>query len=682
MGIDIFELPGILLRRWLYVVVTAIACMALAAGFVVMRKPVFTATTDILIDPQGLSAAPADPALAQLAGAQDGATLESQIYLVKSREVLNPVADELNLASDRFLNPGGIADKENATIAVVGGLQRNLLIEREGQSFVLSLTMKHRDPGMAAKIANTVASVYLKRLHEARSDASTRASGAFELQAKDLAEKLRRAEEELEKFKEANNLVATGPQQNLVIDQQVEGVNRQLIAARADLEQKRANYNQVKGLTVGSIEAGGIPEALASTALSGMRGRYADLAARADQLATTLGSSHPQMQAARSQVAGLRQEMEDELARIRQSMKGAMERADAGTAALQKRLDALTASSLDTSEAGIKARALQSEVEALRALYKTLLTRASELGQRDTVDVNNSRIISQAVPGGGQSFMTKIIIIVAGALFGIALGSGIAVVREILGRFLAGLRKTEDDPATVAAATDEAGSVPVDVTSTETATAGPEELEATSGPPVIAHIPADQETSTRQYGLSGRKFVESGDLDRKIQIGVSRMVDALLRHSGPGTPSTILFISPDNDNGAGRIVPDVAGALHRLDKEVLFTKGEGGHDASAAEAPLGDRLRFTRLSLQLPRRAQKGAPTFSNFAGHKRQADFIIIDANGAEARHHLAELLERASGILLVARDGDEGDLVELIDSLSPWRDRMLGTIKLGSAA
>jgi uncharacterized protein involved in exopolysaccharide biosynthesis len=675
MGIDIFQLPGVLLRRWLYVVVTAAACMALAAGFVVLRKPVFTATTDILIDPQGLSAAPADATLAQLAGAQDGATIESQIYLVKSREVLNPVVDELNLSSDRFLNPAGIADKENATIAVVGSLQKNLLIEREGQSFVLSLTMKHRDPGTAAKIANTVAAVYLKRLHAARSDASTRASGAFELQARDLAEKLRRSEEELEKFKEANNLVATGPQQNLVIDQQVEGVNRQIITARADFEQKRASYEQVKGLTVGSIEAGGIPEALASTALSGMRGRYADLVARADQLSATLGSSHPQMQAARSQIAGLRQEMEDELTRIRQSMKGAMERADASTAALQKRLDALTISSLDTSEAGIKARALQSEVEALRALYKTLLTRASELGQRDTVDVNNSRVISQAVPGGGPSFMTKIIIIVAGGLFGIALGSGVAVLREILARFVAGLRRQEEQsPAkphpVVAPVVDE---VP---------TEADDAAAAVSGPPVIAHIPSDPARSARRFGLSGRKFVESGELDRKTQIGVSRMVDALLRHSGPGAPSTILFISPDNDNGAGRIVPDVAGALNRLDKEVLFTKGEGGHDASATEAPLGDRLRFTRLPLHLPRRALKGAPTFSNFTGGRRKADFIIIDANGAEARRHLAELLERANGILLVARDGEESDLSELIDSLSPWRDRMLGTVKLGSAA
>jgi hypothetical protein len=115
---------------------------------------------------------------------------------------------------------------------------------------------------------------------------------------------------------------------------------------------------------------------------------------------------------------------------------------------------------------------------------------------------------------------------------------------------------------------------------------------------------------------------------------------------------------------------------------VLFSAGVGGQHASADEAPLGDRLRFNRLSLMRPQRARGTSPTFSTFAGYRRKADFIIIDANGEEARLHLAELLERASGIMLIARDGDEASLGELVEELSPWRDRMLGTIKLGSAA
>ena len=667
MNIDIFQLPGIMLRRWLYVVATALVCAALAGAYVTVRKPVYIATSDILIDPQGLAASPADPNQTNAAASQDTGVLESQLYVVQSHEVLNQVVEKLKLRDDRFLNSTGLADKELALNATVAALQKNMTVEREGQSFVMTLTVKHRDMAKAAEIANAVASTYLKRLHEARSDASTRASGAFELQAKDLAEKLRRAEEELETFKGKNNLISTG-QQGLVIDQQVEGVNKQLIAARADLELKRANYNQVKTLTIGSIASGGIPEALASTSLSGMRGQYAQLAARADQLATTLGANHPQMKAARSQVEGLRDVMEQELARIRQSMKGGLERAEANTAALQRRLDTLTTSSLDTSEAGIKARALQSEVDALRALYKTFLTRASELGQRDTVNINNSRVISKAVASGGSSLVTRVIIVIAGGLFGLALGSGLAVAAEILSRMFGGRRDVRDDSHAFAEPDAPTGVVA-------------EKL------PVIAHIPAMRQ-KPRAFQLSGRKFIEGEDREwkRKAQIGVSRTVDSLLQLSRPGQPSTVVFLSPDNDNPGGRIVSDVAGALHRLHKEVLYSEGEGRDGTapvSASEAPLADLLKFTRLALENARRPRATAPTFSNFAGHRRKADFVIIDANGEEARHHLAELLEKANAILLVGDENDNGHrMEELVNSLSPWRDRMLGTVMLGRIA
>ena len=69
---------------------------------------------------------------------------------------------------------------------------------------------------------------------------------------------------------------------------------------------KQANYNQARTLTVGTVEAGAIPEALASTALGTMRARYAELVSKTNELASALGPSHPQMQAARSQAAGMR----------------------------------------------------------------------------------------------------------------------------------------------------------------------------------------------------------------------------------------------------------------------------------------------------------------------------------------------------------------------------------------
>lgn len=668
---DIFQLPGILWRRRLYVLVPALAVIALAAVYVVAVKPTVPVEADIFIDTQGLVAEKPDLVPQIAAQNQDSSILESQVYVIQSSEILNDVVDKLDLTKDAFLYRGPLANKDLARAATVAALQKHLTIERAGQSFILNMTLKHRDPVQGALIANTIASVYLKKVHEARSDASNRASGAFEQQAQTLASRVRKAEEELEKFKAAHDLVSTG-QQGLVIDQQVEGVNKQLLAARADLGARRASYEQAQSLTVGSVQDGAIPEALASTALGSMRARYADLQANLNELSSNLGASHPQMRAARSQLDGMRQSIEQELGRIRQSLKSGLERSQANVKALEDRLNQLTKSSLDTSEAGIKARELQSEVDTLRALYKAFLSRSEELGQRDTVNVNNSRIISKAVAVGGSSKIAQIMILIAAALFGFALGCGVAVLREMLGRMFA-RPAAEAEPAAAAPST---------------AAISPEQAALADMPPappavpVIAHMPSMRRAATAIRFANARP---RPDTNGAVSSGMSKTVDRILNMSHSGAPSTIVLLSPDNDNPGRDLSRDLADALYHQQKDVYFSTGEGaelGERAEAADLPLGGVLKFHRLSPVRPR-TEGQAPTFRNFTSrHHRKADYVIIDARGQEARHHIEELLPQASGILVLASEGDEKRMDGFLNVLAPFKDRMLGTIVFEPAA
>jgi succinoglycan biosynthesis transport protein ExoP len=339
---DIFQLPGILRKRWLYVLVPMLLCIGLAAAYVVVVKPTIPVVAEILIDPQGLVAEKSDLVPQASASNQDSAIIESQIYVMQSSEILNDVVKKLDLTQDPFLYKGALR-ADLAQAAAVSALRKRLTIERSGQSYILELTFKHSDSTRGADIANAIASIYLKKVHEARSDASNRASGAFEVQATALAARVRKAETELEAFKAAHALVSTG-QQGLVIDQQVEGVNKQLITARTELGTRRAGYEQARSLSAGSVLDGAIPEALASTALGSMRARYADLVANMDDLSSSLGASHPQMKAARSQVAAMKQSIEQELARIRKSLQSGMERSESSVKALEGRLSELTKS--------------------------------------------------------------------------------------------------------------------------------------------------------------------------------------------------------------------------------------------------------------------------------------------------------------------------------------------------
>lgn len=669
---DIFQLPGILLRRWLYVLVPVVLFVSLAAAYVVVVKPTVPVQADILIDTEGLVAEKTDLVPQIAAQNQDSSILESQIYVIQSSEILSDVVDKLDLTKDPFLFKGSTADKEAARAATVTALQKHLTVERAGQSFILNLTVKHRDPVQGALIANTIASVYLKKVHEARNDASNRASGAFELQAQTLGTRVRKAEQELEKFKAAHSLVSTG-QQGLVIDQQVSGVNTQLLAARADLGAKRASYEQAQSLTVGSVQDGAIPEALASTALGTMRARYADLVANANELASSLGASHPQMRAARSQVDGMRQAIEQELARIRQSVKGALERSEANVQALEGRLNELTKSSLDTSEAGIKARELQSEVDTLRALHKAFLSRSEELGQRDSVNVNNSRIISKAVATGTSSKLAQVMILVAATLFGFAAGCGLAILREMLGQmFVRPAARAEEDVAQAEK-----------VAEVEEIEHREELAEEPLAAPVIAHMPIRRAPAASVKFANARPRPEAG---RMSMTGVSMTVDRILSMSRAGAPSTIILLSPGNDNPGRDLSRDLADALYRHQKDVFFSMGEGadlGDRAISSDVPLGDVLKFQRLSPLAPRAADQAAPTFRNFASRHKKADYVIIDARGHEARQHIEELLLQASGILVLASEGEGQQKIDgFLRTLAPFKDRMLGTILFDQAA
>jgi uncharacterized protein involved in exopolysaccharide biosynthesis len=669
---DIFELPGILLKRWLYVLVPAVLCLLVGGAYVVTVKPTVPVTTDVFIDPQGLVAEKGDLVPQVGAANQDQAVLESQVYVLQSSEILNDVVEKLDLTNDPFLSSGTVENRELAVAATVGALQKHLTIERAGQSFILNLTFKHRDPVRGAEIVNTIAATYLKKVHESRNDASNRASGAFEMQAQTLAARVRKAETELETFKAAHGLVSTG-QQGLVIDQQVEGVNKQLISARADLGAKRASFEQARSLTVGSVQDGAIPEALASTALGSMRARYADLAATLNELSSSLGANHPQMRAARSQVDGMREAIEQELARIRKSLESAMERSQANVAALESRLAELTKSSLDTSEAGIKARELQSQVETLRALYKALLSRSEELGQRDTVNINNSRIISKAVAIGSSSRLAQLMILIAAGLFGVAAGCGLAVLREMLGRVFHRRQAAIGTPVAGADAPAEPAA--------DAADPDPETPLA----PVIAHLPARRAVSPLSRFSNAPRTQAARDIVTSAEAsGITMTVDRIVALQRRDRPSTIVLMAASHGGHDRELARDIADALYRRQKDVLFARGDRAAGTGLlADVPLGDVLRFQRLT-PLPQAGNEAlAPTFRNFASRHGKVDFVIIDARGEEARRHLDRLLPEADGIIVLASEGDDaGQLERLLKTLDPWKDRMLGTILYDQAA
>lgn len=684
MDIDVFQLPGILRRRIRYVVATAAACLLLGMVFIVTQTSLYSATSQILLDPQKLPAVGGTVADGQ-SPTQVQQDIDSQIYVMQSQEVLAEAVRKLGLEKDPYLlgQPGLLSrlfgktpasPTQAQTIAAAGALYKQVTVARAEQSLVFDITVKHSDAARSAEIANTIATIYLDKANRSRSENTLKASMSLQVQAEDLRKQLLETEDKIEKFRIENGLISTG-EQGLVSDQQLQDVSQQLVTARTTLEQQETNYNQVKDLTMADIEAGAIPEALQFTSVTAMRTRYAAMLDRQVELQTQLGSLHPQLQTARSQVAGMKQQVEAELRRVQASIRNNYERAKSNVAALQSRFDALKNRNGENGDARTRLRQLESEAAAIQGVYKSFLTRAEELGRQQEMSIGNSRIISRATPPTRTSRLSAPLVLVASLLFGVAAGSVLAVLRDLLGGQVSSQRQVAER----------------------------------LGMPVVARIaalkfekPARRRKMPDFIGryLDARTPDQSGDVREMGMLRVSYLLSDALAEQ---TPATVLFISPGGERPDPSMVAEISVALSATGVAVQFAPGtvrphrsrqaharpigllgQGGVTARSEASASG--LDFLDLqSLDFAGSAKiasirSGTPRIST-TGWTRQIDYTLIDACGTDAGQHLPVLLKSASAILVVVRLGQTSgrDLAELSAMLAPWKERMLGGIVIG---
>ncbi|MCF1436379.1 hypothetical protein GOZ97_21360 [Agrobacterium vitis] len=722
MDIDIFQIPRILRRRWYFLAFFAVLFAGLALLYALSLKPVYVSSTQILLDPRGLSATSSDSRQPAAAVQSDPASLDSQIYVVLSSAVLGEVVNRLDLTKDPYLyagKPGSAASPAEVMAATIGGLVRHVKVEREGQSFIMSITVEHRIAKTAADIANMIATVYLKQVDEARSDAARRASAAFQAQASELRDRVLKAERAVEEFRSANGLASTGVT-GLVIDQQLAGLNQQLIAARGAEEQQQAIYQQTRNLTVAAVENGNIPEAVQSTTVGLLRDRYVQLQDRQAEASANLGGNHPQLKAINSQVASMRQAIQQELDRVRQSMKLSYDRAVANRKALETQLQSLTKTSFDSGARQITLRQLESEAEAIRTIYKAFLNRAEELSQEQTISINNSRVITEAVVTAKSVTTLKVMILAAAILFGLAFGSTLAVVLELLSR------KNVDATHQDRIAPQASLIAPAD------AAPHPTKAEAPSVPPArqIALIADATEPKKRRsrnpFGFItafGRRLVSplvpantpqpaaGGAWSHAIASTAGFLIEC-----GEGYAYlTVLFVAAGRPV-ASAFIGDVAQKLADRDRGVLLANGtmldhrlairshrktnarpslaQALQQPDLEDAPLSHILRYERIALphNQPARpaagasASSGRPTYSRFVEQSLQAetDFTLINACGAGfnasgvgGEQHLTALAAEADVILVLTTAQDEAAaLDELLTRLGEDAERVVGRI------
>jgi uncharacterized protein involved in exopolysaccharide biosynthesis/Mrp family chromosome partitioning ATPase len=438
-GINLFQMSELLWRRRATIAAAAVIC---AFAAVVVGKgltPRYTASAQLYVDPRELQLVEREltPRAQDVSGLS--MVVESQARLITSNSVLLQVVRDNRLDQDpefggfsasalsSVLGLFGLdrrdpAEAERGQTAALEALNRHITIRKSERSFIVDIEVWSKDPAKAAQLANAISMAYLAESKQSQATAARRATNDLSGRLKELQARLRNAENTLAVYKAQNNFVGT--QDTLISDQQLSASNQRLAAARAMTLDAQAKYDQIEASRKASTDGGAIPEALQSPTIANLRAQYAEARKKYAETAAELGPRHPALRQTEKQVEDLRKTINEEIDRFAQSAKNDLTRARDYEASLNRALEAQKRQSVQLSQASVRLRELERDVEASRDVYQSFLKRSRETEEQESLNTSAARITGEAIVPQRRSFPPAMSFI---ALLGLVLGALAAI---------------------------------------------------------------------------------------------------------------------------------------------------------------------------------------------------------------------------------------------------------------
>lgn len=434
-GFDLRSILGLLRRQARLIAITVLAVLVVATAAVFTLKPIYTASTLVLVDPSRKDLL--DPNAQMGGGSGESARVDSEVELARSEATLLQTIEDENLVNDpEFGVRLGLRDVvlsffraaepelptgNEALQSVMAKLRENITVQRRGLTFMLAIQARSPDPATAARIANAVAAAYIKVQLDAKIRSTLASRDIIQGRIAGASTAVSQSEGAFDKFIEDNIdaiTAETGRTDLAALRAQLKdiGGNRARDAALAELVQRGLEQRDWAAVSAN----------LGSEAVSALAAQRQQLV---NSLADTVADSQQSIDL-RAEVAKLDSQLEssttEELTTMRQRVSAYQ------TQASDVRTQ-LRTSILSTDlppEVLTNIYELQQNAEIARTQYQTLLSRLRELEAQAYLQVADSRVVSQTLPPSEPSFPNPRQILTLAGLAALGLGIGLAFLRE------------------------------------------------------------------------------------------------------------------------------------------------------------------------------------------------------------------------------------------------------------
>lgn len=416
----------ILRGRWRLIAWATLAAGAIGIATALILPKKYTAYTALMVDLNS-----GDPTFSGESGSRglqqtNQAVMATQADLLASPRVARKVVEALKLSEAPDFRAEW--ERSDGRESEIESFLATFLIERldvkpSKDSSVLSVSYTDTQAQRAAAIANAFAQGMVDTSLELRVEPARQFARWFEERRATLRGQLESAQARLAAYQREKGLVVAPQGQIDIENAKLAQLTSQLLEIQATLSESHSRQAQTRDSTTS-------PDVVNSPVVASLRTSISTAESDLKTLNAKWGDRHPEVIAAREQVAALRAQLANEMRTVATSMSGANAvnlrreaEAKAAVAAQRERVLQLTQGSTELA-------VLTRDVEAAQKALEQASTAGSQSALQSQLQQTNVMVLSAASPPSRPSAPRTKLIAGGALLFGLMLGIGLALVRE------------------------------------------------------------------------------------------------------------------------------------------------------------------------------------------------------------------------------------------------------------
>ena len=423
--------------KWL-VPAVAVLVTAIVAFWVVRQPKIYEAITVLEYDPhpsQPLGSAVQDTET-EIGIWEAHEVYQTQNVLLRSRSLAERVVQKLSLHRDPDF--WRVPAEQRASFTgksiekTAEALQARIEVSPVRDTRLIRLRIRDLNPDRAALIANTVAETYIEKSLDDRFDTSARALDWLGSQLQNLKGELEVSELALYKFREKNQTLSASlkDRQDIITSQlqQYSEAYTKVHSTRVQAESRLAVLREL--MNAANHDPLSIrPETIAQdTTIISLHEDYRKVSGELEKLVVTYGDTHPQVRAARNLIAGILQRMQTQIAALVAGVEARVKELQGAERGIQQALAGVNKEGLALSLQEMDYTRLDRERKAKNDLYNLIVQRAAQTDLTRALRVAYARVVDRALPPSAPVSPRVQLIIIVGALLGLAFGVGAAFV--------------------------------------------------------------------------------------------------------------------------------------------------------------------------------------------------------------------------------------------------------------